>query len=299
MIKTNSVKAWLLASRPKTLTGAFIPVVIAAALAHHDGCLRWSIALLCLLFAGGMQIVANFINDLYDYLKGTDREDRLGPERACSQGWITPSAMKVGIWVSIAVSCCFGLSALALTWQSLPWHGAELVLLGISCVVFAFVYTRWFSYYGLGDVLVLVFFGFVPVCGTYYLMSLQLTAHAWVLGFISGLVIDTLLIVNNYRDVEQDRLSGKRTIIVLLGRRFGIWFYGLIGIVASLLGIWLLLRVGVSPFIALAMPVPYLVLHAITWRQMSRLQGRALNAVLGATSRNMALLGLLLAFAVW
>ena len=182
-IKTNSPKAWLLATRPKTLTGAFIPVVLAAALAHHDGCLDWAIASLCLLFAGGMQIAANLINDLYDFLKGTDREDRLGPERACAQGWITPSAMKIGIWVSIAISCGFGLGALALTWQQLPWHGMELVALGLSCVVFAFLYTKVFSYLGLGDVLVLVFFGFVPVCGTYYLMAFDLPWQAWLLGW--------------------------------------------------------------------------------------------------------------------
>lgn len=299
-IKTNSPKAWLLATRPKTLTGAFIPVVLAAALAHHDGCLDWAIASLCLLFAGGMQIAANLINDLYDFLKGTDREDRLGPERACAQGWITPSAMKIGIWVSIAISCGFGLGALALTWQQLPWHGLELVALGLSCVVFAFLYTKVFSYLGLGDVLVLVFFGFVPVCGTYYLMAFDLPWQVWLLGLISGLVIDTLLIINNYRDREQDRISGKRTIIVLLGERAGNWLYLLVGVVAVLLSQWLLGIDVAYHSVGILLPAGYLVWHVLTWQRMRKIrQGRALNAILGETSRNMALFGIILAVALW
>lgn len=296
MVKTNSVKAWLLATRPKTLTGAFIPVVLATALAHHDGYLDWGVAVLCLLFAGGMQIAANLINDLYDFLKGTDREDRLGPERACAMGWITPSAMKVGVWVSIAVSCCFGLGALALTWQQLPWHGLELVLLGLSCVVFAFLYTKVFSYLGLGDVLVLVFFGFVPVGGTYYLMAFSLTWQVWLLGLISGLAIDTLLIINNYRDREQDRISGKRTIIVLLGEKAGNRLYLLTGFVAAALAFGLVW--SIMPWHSY-LPLFYLPLHIETWISMKKIcQGRALNTILGKTSRNMALFGVLLAAAI-
>lgn len=95
-IKQNSLHAWLLAARPKTLTGAVIPVLTGTSLALADGQFKGMAALLCLLFACGMQIAANFINDLYDYLKGTDREDRLGPERACAQGWITPEAHETG-----------------------------------------------------------------------------------------------------------------------------------------------------------------------------------------------------------
>lgn len=93
-VKRNSLKAWLLAARPKTLTGAITPVLIGTALAAMDGRFHWLPALVCCLFAGLMQIAANFINDLFDFLKGTDREDRLGPERACAQGWISPQAMK-------------------------------------------------------------------------------------------------------------------------------------------------------------------------------------------------------------
>lgn len=299
MVKTNSIQTWLLATRPKTLTGAFIPVVLATALAHQDGCLDWRVALLCLLFAGGMQIVANLINDLYDFLHGTDREDRLGPERACAQGWITPTAMKVGIWVSIAISCCFGLGALALTWQQLPWQGLELVLLGLSCILFSFLYTKVFSYYGLGDLLVLVFFGFVPVCGTYYLMAFCLTPASWLLGAISGIAIDALLVINNYRDREQDRISGKRTIIVLLGEKFGLNLYLCIGLVVLALSCLLLHGLGPDYFMRAVFVCVYFGLHYHTWRRMKQIHhGKALNSILGETSRNMAILGIILAFAI-
>ena len=110
-VKRNSLRAWILAARPKTLTGAITPVMIGSALAYMDGHFQWLPALICCLFAGLMQIAANFINDLFDYLKGTDREDRLGPERACAQGWISPRAMRNGIIVTVlfaAVLCRMG-----------------------------------------------------------------------------------------------------------------------------------------------------------------------------------------------
>lgn len=272
-------------------------MILAGAMAWHEQGFDLWIWLCCLLFAGGMQIVANLINDLYDFLRGTDREDRLGPERACAQGWITPNAMKRGIALSIIISCLFGIGALALTWQQLPYHGIELIVLGLSCVVFAFLYTSVFSYLGLGDLLVLVFFGFVPVCGTYYLMALQLTSITWLLGLISGIAIDALLIVNNYRDREQDKISGKRTLIVLLGEPFGRYLYLGVGLLAVLLACILLYRIGnTGKMVAL---IVYLGLHLRTWLKMVEIrQGKALNLILGETSRNMFVLSLLLGWAL-
>ena len=166
-ITTNSFYAWILAARPKTLTGAVIPVLIGSSLAFADGKFDIIPALLCVLFACGMQIAANFINDLYDYLKGSDRADRLGPERACAQGWITPIAMKRGIAGTLIFSCLMGCALLQQCWGRLPHGGWELILLGLLCVIFAFLYTTILSYQGWGDLLVLVFFGFIPVGGTY------------------------------------------------------------------------------------------------------------------------------------
>ncbi len=295
-IKQNSPYAWLLAARPKTLTGAIIPVLIGTSLAFSDGHFQSTPALLCFLFACGMQIAANFINDLFDYLKGSDREDRLGPERACAQGWITPGAMKWGIGVTIILSCIIGLGILYQSWGVLPHGGWELIVLGMFCVIFAFLYTTVLSYQGWGDLLVLVFFGFVPVGGTYYVQAYTFTPGVIIASLISGLVIDTLLVVNNYRDRKQDALSGKRTLIVRFGERFGRYFYLWLGIIATLLCLWFVL--GGNP-VAIILPFFYLYAHIRTWRRMVQIRnGKKLNSILGETSRNMLLMGVLLSIVI-
>ena len=295
----SPLKAWLLATRPKTLTGAMIPVILGSALAYHDGAIKPWLVLCCVLFAGFMQIAANMINDLYDYQKGTDREDRLGPERACAQGWITPEAMRKGIIVVVGLASLAGLAALWLCWNELPYYGVELLLTGIACIVFSFLYTYGLSYLGLGDVLVLLFFGLVPVCGTYYIQAHQITTPAMLLGTISGISIDALLVINNYRDRDQDRISGKRTIIVLGGEKFGRYLYLSIGLIAAALSILLgYLIEGKMLFFQIAV-YAYLILHISAWIQMNKIRsGKALNHILGLTSRNMFLFALLLAIAI-
>lgn len=285
-VPTNSARAWLLASRPKTLTAALIPVIVATALAYNEGAFRLIPAFVCMVFASLMQIAANFVNDYFDFRKGTDREDRLGPERACALGWITPSAMRIGIAVVLVAACMVGLTLLC-------YGGLELVAVGVACVVFCFLYTTLLSYCGLGDVLVLLFFGFVPVLGCYYVQASELSSSAWWCALACGLAIDDLLVVNNYRDRDTDRLSGKRTLIVILGERFGRYFYECLGLAAC---------ASLIPFAldgrwpAFVLPLLYLIPHTSTWRRMVRIhEGRVLNSVLGLTSRNMLLFALLLA----
>lgn len=274
----NSGRAWLLAARPKTLSAALIPVFAATALAYAKGCLDWRPALLCVAFASLMQIAANFINDLYDYLKGTDRSDRLGPERACAQGWISPRAMRWGIGLVLAAACAAGLCLL-------PFGGWWLVGLGAACLVFAFLYTTLLSYCGLGDVLVWVFFGLVPVVGTYYVQARSLCPEVWWLSAACGLVVDTLLVLNNYRDRDTDRKAGKRTLVAVMGEPFGRYFYLLQG-VAGYVCVALLAYYG--HMWAAILPLFYLLPHYLTWRKMIQIyQGRELNRVLGFTSRNM------------
>lgn len=284
-----NLKYWILAARPKTLTAALIPVCTATALAFAQGHGRWLPAVVCMLFAALMQIAANFINDLFDFKKGTDREDRLGPERACAQGWITPQAMKRGIGVMLVLACVVGCCLL-------PYGGWVLVGIGVACVVFAFLYTTLLSYMGCGDVLVWVFFGLVPVCGTYYVQAQMLTPAVWWLAVACGLVIDTLLVLNNYRDREQDAKSGKRTLIVALGERFGSMFYLLQG-VAGYACVATLAIYGHTW--AAVLPALYLVPHFMTWRTMTTIRyGRELNRVLGLTSRNMLIFAMLTVLAL-
>lgn len=285
-VRTNSLKAWILASRPKTLTAALVPVIMACALAFHAGCFRWFPAVVCLVFAALMQIASNLINDLYDYLKGSDRrEDRLGPRRAVTEGWITVRAMRIGIIAVIVPACVAGC---LLVGQAGLW----LVVVGALCVVFAFLYTTVLSYLGLGDVLVVVFFGLVPVCATYYIMAGALPAEVVLCSLASGIVTDTLLTLNNYRDRDADRRSGKRTLIVTFGERFGLVFYLLLGVVSCLLALSLLFF-GMKA--AALLPLLYLLPHIRTWLRMKAIRsGRALNRILGLTSRNILIFSLLL-----
>ncbi len=298
-VKVNSLNAWFLAIRPKTLTGAVIPVMMGTSLALHDATVSWLPALGCLLFACAMQVAANFINDLYDFLKGTDRADRLGPERACAQGWITPGAMKRGIGVTLLIAAAAGLGVLWCVWSHLPYGGWELVILGAICMIFAFLYTTLLSYKGWGDLLVLLFFGLVPVCGTYYVQGFTITTNLLMTGLMCGVSIDTLLVVNNYRDREQDAVSGKRTLIVRYGEPFGRYLYLGLGIACWLIALLMTLRGLLSTDQLVWAASPYLLLHITTWRKMVRIrQGRKLNTILGETSRNMLLMGLLWSLAV-
>ena len=158
MVKTNSLKAWFLAARPVTLTAAAVPVMLGVALAYKDSNthFQWIPALLCLLFAWVMQIDSNLVNDFFDFKHGNDDETRLGPKRACAEGWITMKAMKWGIILTTLLGCAIGLP--------LGFYGGrEMIIVGICCVLFCFLYTTKLSYLGLGDLLVLVFFGIVPV----------------------------------------------------------------------------------------------------------------------------------------
>lgn len=288
-IRKNSLRAFFAAARARTLTAAAVPVAVGCALAAADGFFLWPVAVLCFAFALLMQVDANFINDLCDYLKGSDDAQRLGPPRACAMGWVTPHAMRVAVGVTTAVACMVGGSLLA-------YGGLELLLLGGACVLFAFLYTAGpypLAYHGWGDLLVVVFFGLVPVGGTYYVMAGTLTFWILPVAAACGLAVDTLLLVNNYRDREQDARNGKRTLVVRLGAGAGGQLYLWAGVVASLLCLTLL---GRGAWYAALFPVAYLVPHALTWRRMVRIgSGRALNGILAATSRNMLLFGALLA----
>jgi len=292
-IRKDSFKAWLLAARPKTLSGAAVPVMIGLALAWADaresyeaGTFQWLPAVLCLLFAFIMQIDANFVNDFVDYAKGTDdRETRLGPERACAQGWVSIDRMKQAIAITTIVACLVGLP--------LAWYGGmEMILVGVACVIFCFLYTTHLSYMGLGDLLVLVFFGLVPVCCTYYVQLHTLTLQVVVASLACGLVIDALLLVNNFRDRDTDRQAGKMTLVVRIGARATLWLYLAVGVVACLMGLVFAFN---GRWLAFVLPLVYLTFHLFTFLKMKSIwQGRELNRCLGETARNIFVYGLLL-----
>lgn len=296
MVKTNSVKAWLLATRPKTLSAAAVPVMIGTAFAWRNTSeqFNWIPAILCLLFAWIMQIDSNLVNDYFDFKKGNDDETRLGPKRACSEGWITSDAMVWGILITTLLGCMTGIPLIL-------YGGLEMVMVGIACVVFCFLYTTSFSYHGLGDILVLLFFGIIPVCCTYYVcmpLHQQIPTGEVIASSIAcGLAIDALLIVNNYRDIDNDRSNGKITLAVRLGASKTRRLYESIGYIAA--GIMIILvffdLYQIDKFIpTYAIYLIYIILHRQSYQEMKRInKGAKLNQVLGLTARNILVFGIL------
>lgn len=296
MVKTNSVKAWLLATRPKTLSAAAVPVMIGTAFAWRNTSeqFNWIPAILCLLFAWIMQIDSNLVNDYFDFKKGNDDETRLGPKRACSEGWITSDAMVWGILITTLLGCMTGIPLIL-------YGGQEMVMVGIACVVFCFLYTTLFSYHGLGDILVLLFFGIIPVCCTYYVcmpLHQQIPTGEVIASSIAcGLAIDALLIVNNYRDIDNDRSNGKITLAVRLGESKTRRLYESIGYIAA--GIMIILvffdLYQIDKFIpTYAIYLIYIILHRQSYQEMKSInKGAKLNQVLGLTARNILVFGIL------
>lgn len=315
MIKTNSIKAWLLATRPQTLTAAAVPVLLGIALgikrtspqflldhgaslntdgAGMAGGIRWIPALLCLLFAWVMQIDSNLVNDYFDFKHGNDDETRLGPKRACAEGWITLEAMKRGILITTLIGCAIGLPLIV-------FGGWEMVIVGICCVIFCFLYTTTLSYLGLGDLLVLVFFGIVPVCCTYYLVlppNMQnLPMEVIATSIACGLVVDTLLILNNYRDHDNDQRAGKKTLVVHIGKKNAERLYATLGYLGILIviaiDIYSALKWNANDTQFLPLAAVYIILHYMTYTKMKKIgEGRELNKILGWTALNIFCFGI-------
>ena len=207
---------WVLASRLKTLTAAISPVLVGVSLAIHDGEFQPFIAFMTLLAAVLIQIGANFANDVYDFLNGSDREDRLGPTRATQSGLIPPEDMKKGMWLVFALAICVGFYLASIGGWSIVW-------IGLASIASAIAYTGGpypLGYHGWGDVLVFVFFGIIAVPGTYYLQSGFVSYDSILFGIPLGALSTAILIVNNLRDADTDIKSGKRTLAVRFGKTF-------------------------------------------------------------------------------
>ena len=293
-IVQNSIKAWVLAARPKTLAAAAVPIVLASSLAltADAGLFHWTACCLCFLFAFVMQIDANFVNDYFDFRRGNDDETRLGPKRACAEGWVSGRAMIWAIIITTTMACIIGLPLIA-------YGGMEMILVGIACILFCFLYTTTFSYIAMGDILVLLFFGIVPVCCTYYVelagTGIPLPGKTLWMSVACGLFIDTLLIINNYRDYDNDKKAGKRTLAVIIGKKAMSVVY--LMIVPASLTIGIVCLDFSLPSIAVTIII--LAFHLPTWKKMVTIgQGRALNKILGMTARNILLYGILTSISI-
>ena len=285
----SPARAWLLAARPKTLPAALAPVLVGTALALHDDAFALLPALAALVGALLLQIGSNFANDYFDFFKGADTHERLGPVRVTASGLISPAQLR---WGMVAV---FGLAALDGLYL-IQVGGWPILAVGVASILAALLYTGGpfpFGYYGLGDLFVFIFFGLVAVCGTYYVQALTLTWPAVVAAVPPGLLITAILVVNNLRDIETDAKAGKHTLAVRLGREATRLEYRLLLGVAYLLPLLLWVVLGYSPAVLLPWSTAPLALKL--HGQINNVDGPTLNATLAGTARLSLLFSLLLA----
>ncbi|OMG56563.1 1,4-dihydroxy-2-naphthoate octaprenyltransferase [Azonexus hydrophilus] len=214
--------AWFLACRPKTLTVSLSPVLVGTAIAWQQSSqLLWLPLLAAAFGAAFIQIGTNLFNDVGDFLRGTDQPGRIGPRRATAEGWLTPATVKAGAWTSFALAFVCGIYLVA--------HGGwPIIAIGLASLAAGWSYTsgpKPIAYGPLGEVFVLVFFGLVAVAGSHYLQTLSLSPAALLAGTLLGLHAAAVITVNNYRDLDGDAASGKRTLAVRLGRPATRWLY--------------------------------------------------------------------------
>lgn len=275
----NLIQAWLLASRPKTLPAAAAPVIVGTALAYVDDAFDFWPALAALVAALLLQIGSNAANDLYDFIRGADAGERLGPTRVTQAGILTPRQVRAGMFVIFGITALIGLY--------LVLHaGWPILIIGVAAIISAIAYTGGpfpLGYHGLGDIFVFIFFGLAATAGTYYVQVGSVSPLAWWLAISLGLLIVAILVVNNLRDIESDRLAGKRTLAVRLGQKgTRLEYIGcLFGAYAIPFTVWAL---DIMPVFGLLV---YITIP-LAWRCVRAIyqdSGRALNKTLAATGQ--------------
>lgn len=295
----KQIKIWLEAIRLRTLPVSVSGVLIAVGLAKFNGAFRLVPSLLCVAFAVLAQIVSNLANEYFDFKAGTDKKGRVGPRRGVTEGDFSPATLKRAIVGTLVATCAVGLSMLAVVD---PGEGYAnwllLVGVGVMVAVMAFAYSAGpypLSYHALGEVAVMAFYGLVPVIFSYYVVAGDFHPYAVIAGIAIGLMGVNVLLVNNYRDVDDDREAGKRTSVVVAGRTLAAFAYLLNGLLAlSVLGVlWLRLWMEWGWWTMLP-PAIYMALHLTSWHRLKQRTGTALNPILGATARNMLIFTLLL-----
>ncbi len=281
---------WIEAMRLRTLPVGIAGVIMGWGCARASGEFRWWPAVACLLIAVFAQISSNFGNEYFDFRNGMDKKGREGFRRGVTEGDISPRAMLAATLVTLFAACGVGLAmmfSLHCTWLLLP---------GIAIAVFALAYSAGpypLSHHGLGDIAVVLFFGLVPVSLTCYATSGTFGQPwiTWGAGAAVGLLASNVLIVNNYRDMEDDRAVGKRTTVVIFGRKTMSVVYLLSGIVAMGLT-W---KIWFSGFRAgtFAIPLLYMFIHVSLWKRLRSSSGSVLNPLLGKTAANLLLFAIL------
>jgi 1,4-dihydroxy-2-naphthoate octaprenyltransferase len=252
---TTRFQAWILASRPRTLTAAAAPVFLGTGLAAGRGLFSLYPALAALVGALLIQIGTNLANDYYDHVRGGDGADRVGPLRVTQAGLIPPTTVRNATYLVLGLAFLLGIY---LVWVG----GIPIVIIGVASLICAVAYTGGpfpLAYHGLGDLFVFLFFGLAAVGGTYWVQALAFGPEVLLAGAGMGALCTTILVVNNLRDIETDARAGKRTLAVSLGyegTKFEFLFLTVLGFGTPVVGMvfyhwtpWALLSFGAFPFL--------------------------------------------------
>ena len=284
----GSARAWLLATRPATLLVGLVPVMVGTALAHAAGTLRVGPALGALWGSVFLQIGSNLANDVFDHEKGADTAERLGPMRVTQAGLLTPRQVKTGMVVSFALAMIAGIYLTAVA-------GWPIVAIGLVSIAAAIAYTGGpypLGYNGLGEVFVFVFFGLVAVPGTTFVQAGHVLPAAWLAALPVGALASAVLLVNNVRDVDTDRVAGKRTVVVRFGRGVGVALYLACVVLAGVVPV-VMAGLGLATWWAL-LPLAVVPLGLRLWRTVgAERSGAVLNRALAGTARMLFLFGVL------
>jgi 1,4-dihydroxy-2-naphthoate octaprenyltransferase len=278
-LNRQTLQAWGLAIRPRTLPAAAAGVVMGSALAWHDGFFRMDAALACLFAALLLQIGSNLANDVFDFERGADTPERLGPTRVTQAGLLTPKQVKIGMGVVFALAALLGLY---LAWLG----GLPIIIIGVAAIISAIAYTGGpfpLGYHGLGDIFVFIFFGIAAVAGTYYLQAGSVSAAAWWMAIPPGLIITAILVVNNLRDIDNDRKGGKHTLAVRMGEHATKIQYLICMVIAYLIlpvAAWMGIVSWFSLLAWLSLPIAYKATKVVLTQK-----GRPLNAALARTGQ--------------
>ena len=287
-----TIKIWIAAARPRTLPAAAAPVIMGTALAFGDSGFHAGAAVAALMGALLIQIAANYANDYYDYLKGTDTAERIGPQRATQAGLVTPGQMRFATATVLFLAALFGL-------YLIYRGGWPILVIGVLSMLFAVLYTGGplpLGYIGVADIFVLVFFGPVAVAGTFYVQVQDISLIPLLAGIAPGLISTAILTVNNLRDIDQDRQAGKKTLAVRFGTNFARWEYLLSMMTAIVIVPLCLCMITGGRWGALAAWVMVFPALRTTRTVFTERNGATLNACLAATGK--ILLGFSLLFSV-
>lgn len=288
----SKVKGWILASRPKTLLAAVVPVIIGSSLAYDVGKFHFFAAFVALICSILIQIATNFVNDLYDHLKGSDTKERVGPERALANGWISVNEMKLGIFITFALAFLLGLYLVYL-------GGWIILVIGILSIISGIAYTAGpypLAYNGLGDIFVFIFFGVIGTVCTFYIQAHYVDPLIFWASIPVGALITNILVVNNYRDIDQDRAASKITLAVKFGKNFAVGQYIFLVLISYAVPLIAFFIYDKEWFILL--PLISLPLAVRLVKMLFTLKGTQLNKTLELTAKFSAIFGLLFAIGI-